>query len=117
MKKTIFYLKTDRVLKLAFLISSLFLLFQIIFIVITYFSLPPFIPLYLQRPWGILQIATKKELLILPSLTFLLILINTAFAGRLYGQSVLASRILLGGQAITGTLATIAVLQIILLIT
>lgn len=117
MKKTIFYLKTDRVLKLAFLISCIFLLFQISFIAITYLSLPPFIPLYFQQPWGFPQIATKKELLILPSLSFLLIFVNAAFAGRLYGQSVLASRILVGGQAITSTLATIAVLQIILLIT
>lgn len=116
MKEALFYLKEDKVLKFAFLSSSLLLLLQILFLFFTYKNLPPLIPLYLQRPWGQSQIAPQIQILLLPSLTLGLIALNTFLGVLFYKESPLISRILLWGQAIFCLLATLAVIRIVFLV-
>lgn len=116
MKEIIFYLKNDRILKFAFFGSSMLLLFQILVLVLAYRNLPPLIPLYLQRPWGLLQIAEKAQILLLPSLTLFLIILNTFLAVFFYKESPLVSRILLWGQTLFSLLVTLTVIRTVFLI-
>lgn len=109
------YLKSDRVLKFAFSAALVLLFFQIIFIVVNYRNLPPLIPLYFQRPWGIDQIANTNFILLIPGLTLVLVFLNTYLTLSFYKESPLISRILAWGEFLFCFLTTIAVFKIILL--
>lgn len=117
MREALSYLKSDRVLKYAFLSSTILLLGQIFFLLVSYVNLPPLVPLYLQRPWGITQIAQKTQILLLPLITISLIFFNSLFAARFYKENPLASRILLWGESLFSLLILLAVVRIILLVT
>ncbi len=116
MQEMISYLKKDKVLRVAFLGSVIFYFLQVLFLLLNYRNLPPLIPLFLQRPWGVLQIAGKIQIIILPVLTGGLIALNTFLALALYKESPIASRILLWGQALFCFLITLALFRIILLV-
>ncbi len=116
MKEALTYLKQDRVLKLAFIGSSIFLLSQLVVLLLSFASLPPLVPLYLQRPWGVTQIALKSQLLIIPAITASLLIINTFLSVFFYKDSPLAARILLWGQALVAFLSAISIIKITFLV-
>lgn len=116
MQEMVSYLKKDKVLRIAFLSSIVFYFLQVLFALLNYRNLPPLIPLYLQRSWGVLQIADKIQIIILPVLTGGLIALNTFLSLVLYKESPLISRILLWGQALFCFLITLALFRIILLV-
>lgn len=116
MREAIDYLKQDRVLKFAFISSSIFFLCQVIFLGLSFSKLPPLVPLYLQRPWGEAQIASKAQIFILPAITASLIIANTLLGVAFYKNNTLVARILLWGQALLSFLSTAATIKIVLLV-
>lgn len=116
MQEMLVYLRNDRVFKFAFTSSVVLLLCQAFFLIVLYANLPPLIPLYLQRPWGFLQIATKIQILIVPVITLCLITVNTFLSTHFYKESPLIARILVWVQALFSLLATLAVVRITLLV-
>jgi len=80
-------------------------------------SLPPQVPLYYSLSWGKNQLATKYELLILPTSSLLVFFINFALARFLYPTHILLARITLAFSSLFSFLSTISLYQIISLIT
>ena len=81
-----------------------------------YNNLPPQVPLFYSRPWGEAQLATPLGLILLPGLTFLVLMINALLAGVVFTSFKLLARMLLVGSALTGFLATFSLIRIFLLI-
>lgn len=116
MLKTLSYLTNDKGLKFAFWSNFAILGVQLLLIVISYKTLPPIIPLYLQRPWGLAQVTGKIYLFLIPGLVLGLAVLNTFLSLYFYSESPLVSRILLWGQLLFSCLTTIAMLKIIFLV-
>jgi len=94
MKKFINRLSSDKIMVLATILSSLFFLMSIIFIIYYYSSLPPYIPLYHQAPWGTDRLGRTYEFF-LPSLyVFVMFITNIVLAYALYEKMPLVSRII-----------------------
>lgn len=94
MKKFINRLSSDKIIVLGTIISSLFFLMTIIFIIYHYSSLPPYIPVYHQAPWGVEQLGRTYEFF-LPSLyVFVMFIVNIVLSYILYEKMPLVSRII-----------------------
>ncbi|MBI2622779.1 MAG: hypothetical protein HYW64_01660 [Candidatus Levybacteria bacterium] len=57
-------LRSDRILYVGFLLSVALIILTTVVILFLYRSLPPFIPLYNQLPWGESRLGTKIEIFI-----------------------------------------------------
>jgi hypothetical protein len=95
--------RKDKIAKWGFTLSNIFVVFEIIAIGIFYFSLPPFIPIFNQMPWGEMRLGIKPAIFIPIAITILFIGVNFFMVGRLYEKTPLLSRIL----SITTLLATL----------
>jgi hypothetical protein len=103
MKKLFKYVKTDKIIRLAISIAFLLLLFEIGFILFSYFSLPPFLPLFNQMTWGDSRLGTRIEIFLPVMITLLFFGLNFFLLNRLYEKMPLVSRML----GITTLLVTI----------
>lgn len=94
MKLFINIIVSDKILRLSTIFSCTLLFVHAIYILIIYRSLPPFIPLYNQLPWGDLRLGTKPEI-VFPFLTASVILILNIFViVKVYEKIPLIARIL-----------------------
>lgn len=94
---------SDKIAKWGLILSGVFLCFEIISVGIFYFSLPPFIPLFNQLPWGEARLGLKPAIFLPIILTVLFMIFNFIMIGRLYEKTPLLSRIL----SITTLLSTL----------
>lgn len=62
---------------------------------IFFISLPANLPLFYSKSWGEEQLATKQQLLILPSIIILVTLINIVVAWQLHINQIILRRIIL----------------------
>jgi hypothetical protein len=79
-------------------------------------NLPPQLPLYYSRPWGEKQLATPKELLLLPFLCFLVTILNLAVIRFLPLKNYLVSHLLRAAAFLFCLLSLIDLIQIIRLV-
>src|SRR5258706_12002307 len=94
MKKFFKLLQKDSVINWSFWATIIIVVISLVSIGISYTNLPPFIPLYNQRPWGYARLGKTYELLI-PSLVTLILLFLNSFLGlRLTEKSPLLARFL-----------------------
>lgn len=93
----------DKITKWGLVLSCIFLMLEIIFIAIFYFSLPPLLPLFNQMPWGERRLGIRVEIFIPALLSILFIVTNFFILSRLYEKTPLLSRIL----SITAFLASL----------
>lgn len=94
MKNLFKYVKSDKIIKGSFQLSTILLLSQIVYTAFSYFSLPPIVPLFNQLPWGEARLGQKYEIFI-PCMLALLVLISNLFLiNALYEKLPLLSRIL-----------------------
>jgi lysylphosphatidylglycerol synthetase-like protein (DUF2156 family) len=87
-----------------------------IFFGIFFQLLPPKIPIFFSRPWGVSQLADKNYFILYPSVITLLFFINVRIASVSIKKDVLMATIVLWAQLICSLLATIAVIKIIFLL-
>ncbi|MCL5003869.1 MAG: undecaprenyl/decaprenyl-phosphate alpha-N-acetylglucosaminyl 1-phosphate transferase [Patescibacteria group bacterium] len=73
----------DRLAASALLINLYLLFLQISLIIFKFPSLPAEIPLWYTRPWGSPELTVKTFILLVPLISLLILLINTALASRL----------------------------------
>lgn len=86
-------IKTDNLLSKSFIYSSVILFIVLIFLIIRFFSLPPFIPVFNQMPWGNERIGPTIFIFI-PLLTSIFIIsTNTFISAYIYAKSPILSRI------------------------
>lgn len=113
MKRFFKYVKQDKIIKLSVQISGVLLLGQLIYIGISYFSLPPVLPLFNQLPWGEERLGQQFEIFIPAILVLLVIIGNILLLNRLYEEAPLVSRILAITTLIVSLLAFIFTIQTI----
>ena len=94
MKKFFKSLQKDSVINWSFWATISIVAISLISIGIAYTNLPPFIPLYNQRPWGYARLGKTYELFIPPLVIFCLLLLNSFLGLRLTEKSPLLARFL-----------------------
>lgn len=87
-------LRSDKILYFGFLAASFFILSNLVYTVVSYPDLAPFIPLFNQMPWGVGQIGTKWQIFIPTLIAFLIFIVNSIVSFLLYKTTPLISRIL-----------------------
>jgi len=101
--------KTARYIRTTFLL----ILLQVAVIIIFFSRLPPEIPLFFSRPWGEAQLASPLFLLILPLISFTILLVNSLFATLIISTNEFLASTLTFGSAIFSFFNLIAILKVI----
>ncbi|MBI2034441.1 MAG: hypothetical protein HYT11_01785 [Candidatus Levybacteria bacterium] len=111
--KTIF---SDKILKLSTLCSIGLLVAAIVYILFVYRSLPPYIPLYHQMPWGEARLGAKEQIFFPFILTLIFVIINLVIAITFYNRMPLVSRIINSTSIVITLLASIFLFQSTMLV-
>lgn len=110
-------IKADRILYAGFLISAILIVLAITVTLLFYRSLPPFIPLYNQLPWGESRLGTRIEIFI-PSLIGILIFgANITLPPLLYSRIPLVTRIFSITSLLVSLLLLLFIIRLIQLMT
>jgi hypothetical protein len=92
MKDFIKNITSDKLALRGFFISFLLMLFTILYILISYSNLPPFLPIFNQLPWGNERLTTSLGIFI-PTVIFAFVfLFNIIFTSVVYNKSPLIAR-------------------------
>jgi hypothetical protein len=86
--------KADKIIRWGMTFSLLLLFFQAVVLAISYFKLPPVVPLFNQLPWGQERLGTKYEIFLPLAMTAVFFLFNYLLLVKLYSNMPLVSRIL-----------------------
>lgn len=108
--------KNDNVIRISAAVSLLSLFVFTGIILLIQQSLPPYIPLLNNMPWGTERLLSKNILLILPAVACAVVLITTVMVGAMYEKDILMARILSFNVLLFTVLALLALVQIILLV-
>lgn len=93
MKKIFNTIRKDKILLSGFLGTALFTAITLIYILIFFQSLPPFVPLFNQLPWGDKRLGLRMEIFTPPLVVCAVLVINVIFCLHLYDRMPLISRI------------------------
>ena len=104
----------DKLALRGFLISFLLMLITIVYILLYYSNLPPFIPIFNQLPWGNERLTITLGIFISTIIFGMIFLFNIVFTSIVYNRSPLIARIV---AAVTLIIAVMNFLFIIKVIT
>lgn len=107
-------LKSDRVVLVSSGISFVLIIAQAVFLVFFLKNLPPEIPLFYSLTWGAKQLASSRQLFLLPILCLLIFLINALFL-LLTGKDKVIIYLLTISTLISTLLITTTFFKIVLL--
>jgi len=117
MKNFINNIVSDKLALRGFFISFLLMLFTILYILVNYLNLPPFIPIFNQLPWGNDRLTTTPGIFI-PTVIFAFVfLFNIIFTSIVYNKSPLIARIVAAVTLILAFMNFLFVIRIIMEIT
>jgi hypothetical protein len=116
MKELFKHIKTDKIVKWGIILASSLLILQTLYLLLSYTSLPPYLPLYNQMPWGESRLGSKIEIFLPIIITVAFISVNIFFIVRLYTRMPLASRILSITTLLITVLSCIFITRTLLLI-
>ena len=94
MKEYINIIKSDKILRLSLLISLILILTNIVYILLVYRSLPRYIPLYNQLPWGEDRLGTTSQIFLPPMISAIILIFNSIVIVQIYKKIPLISRIM-----------------------
>ncbi len=94
MKEFFKNLKNDRIISRGYLLSLFFLIITIVYIFFYYSSLPPFIPLFNQLPWGEMRLIETIGIFIPVAIAIAITIINFFLSASIYKKNPLVPRIL-----------------------
>ncbi len=98
--------KTDKIINKTFLASAAVIVIIFLYVIFRFFSLPPYVPVFNQLPWGNDRIGPKLFIFIPLLIAILIQILNLPLASYIYTRSPLLSRIL----AVTSLLCTFLIL-------
>lgn len=110
------HIKSDKIVKWGVILASSLLILQTLYILIAYTSLPPFMPLFNQMPWGEGRLGSKIEIFLPIVITIVYTSVNIFLILKLYTRMPLASRILSITTLLITVLSCIFVTRTLLLI-
>lgn len=116
MKQELIALLADRVNKYGYFSSLILIGLGFIVFLVKVWSLPPLLPLFYNRPWGMAQLGSPIHLLLLLLLGAAILIVNVTLALKLYRSIILLSRILLWASLLIWLLTTTVVIRVILLV-
>jgi hypothetical protein len=93
MKEIFKFIKKDKIIKWSAIISVVLLISEFAYIGFFYFSLPAFVPLFNQLPWGEERLGLRFQIFFPPGITLLFFFINFLLIHKLYEIMPLVSRI------------------------
>ena len=93
MKEFFKVVKTDKIIYRTSLASGFVILVAFLYSMLRFFSLPPFIPVFNQLPWGNQRIGPSFTIFIPLSLTIIILIGNLALSSFTYSKTPLLSRI------------------------
>lgn len=94
MRKRFKTLLSDAIIRYVVFATSTAAVAQLVIALVFFKSLPPFIPLFNQQPWGEQQLAQNGEIFLPILFTFTIFAINILLASFLYEKMPLISRLL-----------------------
>lgn len=107
----------DKIIKASLQLGVLFLAAQLVLLGFFWKKLPPQAPLFYSHPWGKEQLTNPFGLLVLPVLSLMIILINSAVASLISAGEKLVSQLLIIFAAVFSFLCLITLFKIVILIT
>jgi hypothetical protein len=107
---------SDRIHRYGIYTIILFQIAGLVTILLNYFKLPPVIPLFYYRQWGILQLGEPKDLFILTATSLVISIFNIFLASKLFSETALLSRVLVWSAVLIAVLSSITIIRIIFLI-
>ncbi len=117
MKKFFSEIKKDRIILSVSLLSLLVLLLTLIFILVSYKNIPPFIPVFNQLPWGNERL-TQSYGIFIPIILYVFVFVfNLIFSSFLYNKNnPLLARIISSVNLLLSVMNFIFIFKTILLI-
>lgn len=109
-------LRTDPSTRYSLIITVFVQIFHFSFIILKFNSLPPELPLFYSRPWGQPQLASPKQLLLLPFFSMAVFLANLSLAALIHPQEKILGRLLIWSSLIINLMAAYNLYKIIVLI-
>jgi hypothetical protein len=116
MKELFKHIRADKIVRWGMLIGALLILLDTIYILFSYLSLPPYIPLYNQMPWGENRLGARIEIFLPIVITAAFYILNLFMIIRMYEKTPLASRIISITTLLLTILSFIFVVRTLLLI-
>jgi hypothetical protein len=117
MKNFINNIVSDKLALRGFFISFLLMLFTVLYILLSYYRLPPFVPIFNQLPWGNDRLTSTLGIFI-PSVIFAFVfLFNIVFTSIVYNKSPLIARMVAAVTLILAFMNFLFVIRIIMEIT
>lgn len=116
MNVSIKQLFADRILARSFFVGIFLVLFQLLFIVLSFAKLPPFIPLFNQMPWGEERLGTKIQIFIPVGVALAVFIGNFIATFSLYTKMPLLCRFLSLTSLLVALFALILIVRTILII-
>jgi hypothetical protein len=109
-------INSDKIIRMSTYISFGLLSLQLIYILVYYFYLPPYLPLYNQMPWGEERIGHKIEIFLPIIITVSFFALNIFISLQLYEKMPLVSRVLCITSLLISILTFIFVVQTVQLV-
>ena len=117
MKNFIENIRSDKLALRGFFISFLLMLLTVLYILINYSKLPPFIPIFNQLPWGNDRLTTPLGIFI-PTIIFAVIFIfNIIFTSIVYNKNPLIARMVAAVTLILSFMNFLFIIRTIMQIT
>lgn len=116
MKKFINNIKADRWTFRGFNISLLLTFLTILFILINYRNLPPFIPIFNQLPWGAQRLTVTPGIFIPIAVFGIIFIVNLIFTSFVYPKNPLLARIVAATTFLVAIINFLFIIRTILVI-
>ena len=111
MKKIIRQIYADKILRWSTIISLLLLFMSGVYLLISYNSLPPFVAIYNQLPWGDDRLGLRYTIFIPFGIALALILINCFLCFYFYEKLPLISRMISATNVLIAVLASLFIIR------
>lgn len=106
-------IKEDKLLERGFLLNFFIIVISLLYILLYFKNLPPFIPIFNQLPWGEQRIAETIWIFLLPVISFLILGINLISSSMFYKKNPLIARLFSVTSFLVSTLAFLFIVRTI----
>jgi|SRR3989344_1108569 len=110
-------LMRDRIISLGFLFNVLIVLLSIIFVLINLSSLPPYIPIFNQLPWGQERLGSSITIFLPVGFVIFFSIFNFFISSFIYSKSQIISRMLAVANVLISFLSFLLILRTVYLVT
>jgi hypothetical protein len=116
MKELVTNIRADKIVLRGLIISAIFMVLTLFFILINFKNLPPFLPIFNQLPWGT-QRLTQTYGIFIPTVIFIFVFIfNLALSSLVYSKNPLVARMIVAINLIIAVINFLFTIRTIILL-